>query len=51
MIDEFLIAEKALVDEQLEKYFNYLHKEEKELKNLNKNVIIKICNLLNHIKV
>ena len=31
MIDEFLIAEKAVVDEQLEKYFNYLHKKEKDV--------------------
>jgi len=31
MIDEFLITEKANVDEQLEKYFNYLHKKEKNV--------------------
>jgi len=31
MIDEFLIAEKALVDNQLKKYFAYLHKKEKDI--------------------
>jgi geranylgeranyl pyrophosphate synthase len=31
MIDEFLLAEKAVVDKQLAKYFEYLHKEEKDI--------------------
>ena len=31
MIDEFLIAEKNFVDEQLDKYFKYLHKKEKDI--------------------
>ncbi|UCC19280.1 MAG: polyprenyl synthetase family protein [Promethearchaeota archaeon] len=31
MIDEFLMTEKAVVDMQLEKYFDYLHKKEKDL--------------------